>query len=109
MISALERQEIIELVEEAKANGAKPEPACIIMGILIRTFQRWSSNVEPLIDKRGTCERKVPANKLTEAEEHKIIEIVNMPEYQDLPPSQIGGCVVTGQKFPLLRLYFTSL
>lgn len=89
MISSLERQEMIKLVEEATTNGAKAEPACEIMGISIRTFQRWNSNDEPLIDKRRTCERKAPANKLTEAEKYKIIEIVNMPEYQDLPPSQI--------------------
>ena len=89
MISAPERQESIELIEKAMGSGAVKKRACEIMGISIRTYQRWKGSKNPLIDKRTTCERKAPANKLTGDERRRILEISNTVENQDLPPSQI--------------------
>lgn len=40
-------------------------------------------------DKRPTCVRPVPANKLSPQERNAVIEVCNRPEYASLPPTQI--------------------
>jgi len=37
----------------------------------------------------SVIKRKSPSNKLTDAEYESVLKIVNLPEYADLPPSQI--------------------
>lgn len=38
---------------------------------------------------RPIIKRNSPINKLTDAEYESVLKIVNLPEYADLPPSQI--------------------
>jgi putative transposase len=40
-------------------------------------------------DKRPTCSRPEPANKLSQQERERIIDVCNRPEYARLPPTQI--------------------
>lgn len=64
-------------------------PACDVVGISVRTYERWCGKGTINEDKRPTAVRKAPGNKLTEEEYQSVLKVVNMPEYADLPPSQI--------------------
>ena len=59
------------------------------MGISVRTYERWCKKGVINEDKRPTSERKPPSNKLTDEEYQSVLNVVNIPEYADLPPSQI--------------------
>jgi transposase InsO family protein len=76
----------IHLVNEAQAHGARKFKACELLGVTLRTLERWEK--DGAVDQRKGAERKV-ANKLTEEEEKMILAIVNSSEYRDLPPCQI--------------------
>lgn len=77
---------ILELVDEAVVRGARRAKACEILGLDPRTVQRWRRG--PAEDQRRGP-RRSPANKLSQAERRRVLETVNLPEYRDLPPSQI--------------------
>ena len=51
----------------------------------MKTFKRWENDVE---DKRRGPKTS-PANKLSEEEINKVIQISTSNEYVDLPPTQI--------------------
>jgi putative transposase len=87
MISALDREKAVMLIKEAVENGARLVKACSEIGISTRTFNRWRDNC--YIDKRTSCNRPEPANKLSVEEEQEILKIINKEEFASLPPSQI--------------------
>lgn len=89
LTSTQNRVDIIELVTEAVDQGARQGPACKEIGISERTLQRWNKDGVVLEDQRPLVQRPEPSNKLSEAECAAIIEVVNQPEFQNLPPSQI--------------------
>jgi putative transposase len=89
LTSTANRVIIIELVEEAVANGASQKLACEEIGISERTLQRWCKDGAPKEDQRPLVERTAPTNKLTEKECQAILETMHQPEFQSLPPSQI--------------------
>ena len=73
-------------MNEAHKNGARLSKIFEVVGISIRTYQRWVKSVE---DKRKTTIRPIPKNRLTFQEEQEILKVINSIEYQDLPPTQI--------------------
>ena len=82
-----ERTEMIGLIEQARASGARQSQVCKAIGISAKTFQRW---VKPDNQQDGRLEAKhAPKNKLTEIERQHIIKVANEPDYADLPPSKI--------------------
>jgi len=87
LTSTVNRALSIELVNEAVANGARRHKACKIIGFSERTLQRWSK--EGNEDQRPLAQRPPPTNKLSDKECETILEVVNQPEFQSLPPSQI--------------------
>ena len=90
MISKADRQEVIMLINEARKSGARLEPACEVVGISIRTYQRWVKQGPDTADKRPTInKRKAPANKLSQKEKGQVIEVCNSPKFVDLTPAQI--------------------
>lgn len=78
---------ILGLVDEAVAAGARRERACLQLGLTERCMQRWR-NVDVGDDHRAGPKTR-PANALTAAERVKLLEVVNSPEYRDLPPKQV--------------------
>lgn len=78
---------MLKLINEAQRSGARLEKACEILGLGIRTVQRWRRQDGGEDGRRGP--RSEPANKLSAAEREKILETLNSPEYCDLPPSQV--------------------
>lgn len=70
-------------------SGARKSKACEVIGLSIRTLQRWLETGEVGKDKRPTAKRPAPANKLTEQERQTILKLCNQDAYASLPPSQI--------------------
>jgi putative transposase len=89
MISDSDRVTAVELINEARASGCRLKPACDELNISPRTYQRWTKEDDIKRDQRPLIVRPTPKNKLTEEERKELIEVVNSPEYADLPPSQI--------------------
>ena len=92
MISPSDRSQAVELIDEAVHNGASLAAACIETGITDRTYRRWrkqSNEDGDYVDRRTTCVRPEPLNKLTEFEEHQILSTVHSEKFASLPPSQI--------------------
>jgi putative transposase len=55
---------MMDLIEEAVSAGACKARSCEVLGISVRTLQRWQHRPE---DGRPTAIRPEPAHKLTEA------------------------------------------
>lgn len=89
MISAPDRKIAVELINEARAAGARLAPACKVLNISDRTYQRWTKEGAVTADQRPLTTRPTPKNKITPEERRDIITIATSPEYADLVPSQI--------------------
>ena len=81
------RQMAISLLNQAVKDGARLFKACAIMGISVRTYQRWC-RPQGLDDKRSLVQRE-PANKLSQEEYNRVLSTCNSEPYRSLPPSQI--------------------
>lgn len=75
------------LLNEAIHHGARKHQACALLGINIRSVERWGK-MHSLEDKR-TTRIFLPPNKLTNAEEEQVLNIANSARFCDLSPSQI--------------------
>ena len=84
-----ERTECVNLIQEANQAGARLHLTCEEAGITLRTYRRWYRDGQITADKRPDAIRPQPSNKLTEAEQAKIVEVCNWPKFASLPPSQI--------------------
>ena len=77
------------MIKEARENGARLKQACEVVGITDRTYQRWVSENKLKEDQRPYTDRPDPVNKLTKEEYNSVIKVTSLPQYADLPPSQI--------------------
>jgi transposase InsO family protein len=82
-----ERRRAIRLIDEAVADGARFRPACETAGLSARAVQRWKAEGIPEDRRAGPKTR--PSNKLSEEERRHVLDLVNTPQYRDLPPAQI--------------------
>lgn len=89
LISTSDCEKAVELIDEARAAGARLKPACNILDISERTYQRWTNGSSVNEDQRPIIDWPSPKNKLTDEERAKVIETVSSPEYADLPPCKI--------------------
>lgn len=84
-MSAEERKMCLSLVAEAQKAGAKKVNACNILGVSIRTVERWEKSPED----RRKGPHTMPSNSLTVEEKNKVLAIANSAEYANLSPGQI--------------------
>ena len=91
MTSLLRRQQIVVLVDEAVAAGARRSRACQVIDLSVRTLQRWRAfgQTAVMADQRPTAVRPAAAQRLTEPERERIVAVCNQAPFADLPPSQI--------------------
>lgn len=82
-----ERKKIMLLIKEARDAGARQSKSCEMIGISAKTLQRWSQTDNEQ-DGRLDVKHK-PANKLTDLECQRILNIVNEVEYANLPINKI--------------------
>ena len=92
------RQTLLELIKQACHAGARLHEACDVMGLAVRTVQRWlalgasAGQTAPLVGDRRTPDQRIhncPPNKLSPEEREAAFAVLNSDEYKDLPPSQI--------------------
>ena len=81
-----ERKQIMSYIFEAVDQKARKKQACDMLGISVRTVQRWEKH--PKGDQRLFAIHK-SSIALTEDEEKKITEICNSKEFRDMNPNQI--------------------
>ena len=82
-----DRQEIMSFIAEARDAGARQSKSCEMIGLSAKTLQRWSQADN---EQDGRLDaRHEPANKLTDLERQRMINIANEPEYADLPINKI--------------------
>ena len=88
MTTLEERQQVVALVQEATASGARQAQVCAVLGLSERTLQRWQQG-ETVGHDRRPRRQYAPPHKLTEAERAALLAVANSPEFGHLPPSQI--------------------
>ena len=84
-MSAEDRVTCLAWVAEAQASGASREKACDLLGVSVRTVDRWVTRPEDL--RKGPT--TVPSNALTAEERAEVLTIANSVEFANLPPCQI--------------------
>ena len=77
----------IQWINQAVSDGALQSKACAILGISVRTLQRWRNSTD-LIDGRSKPKKK-PSNALSEFETKLIVQTANKPQYANLSPAKI--------------------
>ena len=77
------------MVDEAVIAGARKHRACEVIGLSLRTVQRWQESGCISADKRPEVNRQGPANKLTGAEQQIILDTCNQERFASLSPCQI--------------------
>jgi transposase InsO family protein len=80
---------LVELIQEARANGSRLAVACREAGLSLRSYRRWFHRGEVQVDKRPDTQKPEPANKLSKEEEQAIVNVCNEEHYASLPPTQI--------------------
>jgi putative transposase len=101
------------LIDEAVAHGARRHVACHVVGLSVRTLERWRG-AHPRDSRDGP--RHAPANKLTVAERRVVLETVNRLAYRDRSPQQIvphladAGCYLASEStiYRILRIPVNS-
>ena len=92
MISALDRENAVLLINEAIKSGASCKKACERLGITERTFYRWKkrkADTDSYEDGRPRADHSNPANKIPAEIRREIINICNRPEYASMAPCEI--------------------
>lgn len=77
---------ILALIEAAVLAGARRGPACRLVGLSVRTVERWRTG--PDADERHGPHHR-PANQLTPGERDTILKVMNSAAYRELSPHQI--------------------
>ena len=86
MISQEDKQIVLQLILDACKSGARKSKAAQLLGLTIRTLQRWDQN--GLSDSRKGS-RAAPGNKLSDHEKIRITNVLESPEFAESNPNQI--------------------
>jgi putative transposase len=86
-----QRSHLVGLISQACDDGARLRPACAVVGLSERTWQRWVqpgliSGDQRIKGKRALC---TPPNRLSQDEQAQALAVMNSAPFKDLPPSQI--------------------
>ena len=93
MIRLEDRQSMVHDIAVAQRAGARLLPARLIVGITLRTLQRWQCAAGELglvrADARPLATRPPAAHALSAAERAQIVRIANEPRFAAIPPARI--------------------
>ena len=87
MITFQDQQKAIELIDNACTVGARLSAACNVLGVSLRTVQRWRK--EKPDGRKAAAQKRIPGNKLSDQEQAHILTICNQPEFAHMSPNQI--------------------
>ena len=85
------------MVGGAVKEGARRAKACEVLGISVRTLERWEK--EPGGEGKRRGPKGKPAHAFTEEEKEQVVAVVNAAEYRDMPPSQIVPILADGGSY----------
>jgi len=90
MIVLEDRTTLSRDIDIAHAAGARLDKACEIVGIDVRTLQRWKAH-EGLVagDRRPEAVRPTPGHALSADERAALVRVANEPRFADVPPARI--------------------
>ena len=77
------------MVARSAEAGARKHPAAEVLGLSLRTLQRWLAEPELSADGRPDAVRPTPAHALSPEERQAVLDVCNSQEFASLPPSQI--------------------
>ena len=81
MTSLSDRRNAVALIRKAQSNGARLQPACRLLGLGIRTFQRWTEGGQLKPDQRPDARRPaywLPAiNRCIRAQRRRSSWLIN--------------------------------
>ena len=86
-MSVEDRRSCIEMVEQAKASGARRQASCEVLEVSLRTVERWEKEPDQGDQRRGP--KSACAHALSAQEKQAIVEVSSSPEYRDLSPWQM--------------------
>ncbi|MFY0666396.1 MAG: transposase, partial [Natronospirillum sp.] len=89
MTSLSDRRTAVALIQEAHSHGARLKPACGLLGLTLRTYQRWVQTGGIVADKRPMAVRPEPHNKLSKEERQAILAVCNSEPYRSAAPAFI--------------------
>lgn len=93
MIGLEDRLAMAPWINAAHAQGASLRSACALVGIDVRTWQRWQrgrgADGELKADRRTQTARPIPAHALSESERRTLLQIANEPRFANAPPARI--------------------
>ena len=90
MIGLEDRQALARDIDTAHQNGARLRPACQIVGIDVRTLQRWKAQQGlEAGDGRPQALRPVPSHALSPAERAALLAVANETRFASVPPARI--------------------
>jgi len=81
-----QKQTVLNLILQACKSGARKSKAAALLGLTIRTLQRWEQ--KGLRDMRKGS-RAAPDNKLSDDEKAQIKSVLESPDFADSNPNQI--------------------
>ena len=87
MTSLAERGQVMTIVAQAIAVGARQDRACAAIGLSERTLQRWQRD-QSCGDQRP-IRVQTPRNSLSALERQRLLAVANADEFGHLPPTQI--------------------
>jgi transposase InsO family protein len=90
------RKEILAAIATAQSAGARREKACEVLGLNVRTAQRWAK--DPGEDGRNQ-NRFSSSNALSPAEVQRVIDLACSPLYRGLGPNQIVPILAENREY----------
>ena len=78
---------ILDAIEEAQRNGARLAAACDVVGLPVRTIQRWRAR--PGSDDGRVGPQRRASNALTPLEEARVLAVMRSSRYAGLSPKQL--------------------
>ena len=94
------------MITEAAANGARLHKACSVLGLSIRTYERWKKSPDKIDRRKGAS--KITPNKLSVFERKKILSIADSQDFASLPPSQIVPILAIRANTYVQNVHFTE-
>ena len=92
MTSLADRRQLSQDIHVAWQSGARLIPACQIVGIALRTLQRWQADQGQGLwagDGRPQAPRPTPNHALTCDERARLLAVANEPRFASIPPARI--------------------
>jgi putative transposase len=81
-----EREKIHLLIVEAIVSGARKSKSCEIIGITVRSYQRWRKDARA---DRRKLNKRIPANAFSDEERKLVIDTCCSAEYRNSTPNEI--------------------